>query len=356
MFVNLGKVMGTATSVGAGATGTGTQRVGVAQDTTTIAGSAPGTAGSASPNVISVQGIASGTAIAASQSGTWNIGSISALALPSGAATAANQTAALGPVGPGTAATNSTLVGAVYNSSAPSVSTGQQVSLQSDSSGNLKITCQSGCSGSGGTSAADEATFTQGTTSYSPIGGIYTSSVANLSSGQGGVAQLTTDRMLFVNLGKVGGTSVLTGAGATGGGALRTTVAQDTTTIGGSAPGTAGSASPNVLSVQGVSSMTPIITSVQPLTSTENAVTITTANTFQSAAASSGTRKGCSIQYTGGTIGYVFFGANTSASKAASFQLAPGASASCNVPGGVLNDNIAVTSATASDTFVVNIQ
>ena len=58
---NTAQVNGVTTQTGAGATGTGSQRVGVAQDVTTIAGSAPGTAGSASTNVITVQGIASGT-------------------------------------------------------------------------------------------------------------------------------------------------------------------------------------------------------------------------------------------------------------------------------------------------------
>lgn len=56
---NLKQVNGVTTLAGAGATGTGSQRETVAQDTTTIAGSAPGTAGSASANVITVQGIAS---------------------------------------------------------------------------------------------------------------------------------------------------------------------------------------------------------------------------------------------------------------------------------------------------------
>jgi hypothetical protein len=46
---------------GAGAVGTGAQRVAVGQDTTTIAGAAPGTAGTASANVITVQGVASMT-------------------------------------------------------------------------------------------------------------------------------------------------------------------------------------------------------------------------------------------------------------------------------------------------------
>ena len=61
LFVNTAKVNGVTTLAGAGASGTGSQRVTVAQDTTTLAGSAPGTAGSASANVVTVQGIASMT-------------------------------------------------------------------------------------------------------------------------------------------------------------------------------------------------------------------------------------------------------------------------------------------------------
>lgn len=54
-----------------------------------------------------------------------------------------------------------------------------------------------------------------------------------------------------VNLKQVNGTTALTGAGATGAGSQRTTVAQDATTIAGAAPGTAASPSSNVVTVQG---------------------------------------------------------------------------------------------------------
>lgn len=63
---NTKQVNGVATLAGAGAVGTGAQRVAVGQDTTTIAGSAPGTAGAASANVVTVQGVASGTPLATS--------------------------------------------------------------------------------------------------------------------------------------------------------------------------------------------------------------------------------------------------------------------------------------------------
>lgn len=64
--VNVAQVNGVTTLTGTGAVGTGSARVAVGTDTATIAGSAPGTAGSASTNVVTVQGIASGTPLAVS--------------------------------------------------------------------------------------------------------------------------------------------------------------------------------------------------------------------------------------------------------------------------------------------------
>lgn len=62
---NTAQVNGVTTSTGAGAVGTGSQRVSVGQDTTTIAGSAPGTAGTPSSNVLTVQGASSMTPVQA---------------------------------------------------------------------------------------------------------------------------------------------------------------------------------------------------------------------------------------------------------------------------------------------------
>jgi len=53
--------------VGAGATGLGSPRTTQSQDTTTIAGSAPGTAGTPSSNVLSVQGVGGGMPQATNQ-------------------------------------------------------------------------------------------------------------------------------------------------------------------------------------------------------------------------------------------------------------------------------------------------
>jgi len=164
----------------------------------------------------------------------------------------------------GSAAANSLQAGGVYNSSAPSPSTGQQEPLQLDSSANLKVNCVSGCGGgTGGTAIADEGTFTQGTTQFTPMGGYYNSSITNLSSGQGGAVQMTNTRHLMVeventpsvsisgtptvtanagtgqfnvtctaancpvNVSQFGGNAVVTGTGAGGSGIPRVTISND---------------------------------------------------------------------------------------------------------------------------------
>lgn len=67
-----------------------------------------GTAGTGATNVLTVQGAASGTALPASQSGTWNITNVSGtVSLPTGAATSALQST--GNTSLGTIATNSAL-------------------------------------------------------------------------------------------------------------------------------------------------------------------------------------------------------------------------------------------------------
>lgn len=91
-----------------------------------------------------------------------------------------------------------------------------------------------------------------------------------LASGGGSVVvsgSVTIAPNSSVNLAQVNGVTTLTGAGASGTGAQRVTVSQDTTTIAGSAPGTAGSASTNVISIQGVAGMTPVQTTTVPATS-----------------------------------------------------------------------------------------
>lgn len=94
----------------------------------------------------------------------------------------------------------------------------------------------------------------------------------------------------------------------------------------------------------------------QPLgvTSTQIGSTVTTHLTFQSALASSATRKGCLFVNTSADTEYVFFGATGSATTAASIPVVGKGSVSCNGGGIVLTDNVAVTSAnTDGATYVV---
>jgi hypothetical protein len=304
---NLVQIAGNAVATGTGTPGAGSQQIVVASDPTTVAGSTPGAAGTPSAQVVSVQGapsmtpvtvngavnaVISGTAAAtqsgtwtvqpgntpnttawlvtgtggtfpATQSGTWNIGNITgSVSLPTGAATAANQTAAHGPVVAGTAATASVLNGGVFNSSAPTLATGQQVATQMDAAGNTKVNIAAGnvaatqsgawnianvtgtvslpagaatsanqtnasaktqiadgsgnvigatanalnvecqnCSGSG-VSSVDEAAFLAGTSVFTGTGGFFQSTATNnpLVNGQQGMVQLTANRAEFVNL------------------------------------------------------------------------------------------------------------------------------------------------------------
>jgi hypothetical protein len=77
----------------------------------------------------------------ATQSGTWNITNISGtVSLPTGAATSANQASIIGTKAAGTAATNSVLVGGVYNTALPTLTNGQQAAAQFDASGRLYVT------------------------------------------------------------------------------------------------------------------------------------------------------------------------------------------------------------------------
>lgn len=106
-------------------------------------------------------GAASIGTVAATQSGTWNVTNISGtISLPTGAATAANQTNVIGTKNAGTAATNSILDGLVFNSSPLTLTTGQQASLQGDANGYLKVNVAVG--GGGVVTVADGADVTQG--------------------------------------------------------------------------------------------------------------------------------------------------------------------------------------------------
>jgi hypothetical protein len=140
---------------------------------------------------------------------------------------ATNQTGVQVLIGGGTAPANAVVVAGQYNTALPTPTTGQAVGLQLDASGRLITNCQSGCSGSGGTSIADEAAFTQGTTSVSPLGGVFMTAITNLSAGQAGVARLTTDRILMGDWEKIAGSPIDTNSGVKSSGTQRVVIATD---------------------------------------------------------------------------------------------------------------------------------
>jgi len=156
---NLKQVNGTTVLVNTGATGAGSPRMTVAVDTATIAGSVPGTAGTASANVVTVQGVASMTALLANPGtvATWG----------------------LAPVAAGTAPTNMQVGGLVYNSTPLTPTTGQSLALQGDANGYLEVNVKAGAAG--GTSSSINATYP---TTGTAAGAEYLSSAPTLTSGQ----------------------------------------------------------------------------------------------------------------------------------------------------------------------------
>lgn len=140
-----------------------------------------------------------------------------------------NGTMSMVPTAPGTAPANGLAVGGIYNSGGQTLTTGQSDGIQLDVNGNIKV---------------DLATAL-------PAGSALVGKV--------GIDQTTVGTTNAISLAQIGSVTASTGAGAIGTGTLRTGIAQDTTTIAGSAPGTAGTASLNVITVQGIASMTPLL-------------------------------------------------------------------------------------------------
>lgn len=152
LSINTAQVNGVATSTGAGAVGTGSQRVTVGHDTTTIAGSSPGTAGTASANVVTVQGIASMTkllvtpdALPANQS--VNVAQVAG-ATTATAASGVQKVGIVGNTGGAVDAAgqnvaspaNELLVGGQFNTTPTTITNGNMSPLQLDPNGNLKET------------------------------------------------------------------------------------------------------------------------------------------------------------------------------------------------------------------------
>lgn len=226
-----------------------------------------GVAGTPAGGVLSIQGVASGTVLpisgAVTNAGTFavqlsgatnNINNIAGtISLPTGAATSVNQptNAAQGST---TAAQTGTLIQGAVTTGSPTYTTAQTSPLSLDTSGNLRVNVVTG-GGAGGTSSTFGAAFPGTGTA---IGMTQGGNMIALS-GTAGSLNVALAANQSVNVAQVNGVTTLTGTGAVGTGAQRIAVGTDTATIAGSAPGTAGTASTNVVSIQGIASMTPIL-------------------------------------------------------------------------------------------------
>lgn len=110
-----------------------------------------------------------------------------------------------GSVSGGTAGTKSMLSGLVFNTVAPTLTTGQQASLQGDAAGNLKVNIAAGSIDVG---VVDKSSFTYGTSIFQPVGGVFQDTAPTLSSGTSGAARLTTNRAIHTNLRTSGGVEI----------------------------------------------------------------------------------------------------------------------------------------------------
>ncbi len=228
--------------------GTVTANAGTNLNTSALATSAKqpalGTAGSASADVLTVQGIASMTPLLATLSAetTKVIGTVRNL----------GNAGAIFDGATGAAVPANVLYMGANNG-------GNLVGLPGDGTNGLWVNIKAGA-GSGGTAIADKAAWTVSSTNFTLAGGEFTTGGATAcTTGQACTVGMTAARGFFTDVSSVNGVTVLTGTGAVGTGAQRVAVGTDTATIAGSAPGTAGSASTNVVSVQGIASMTPLL-------------------------------------------------------------------------------------------------
>lgn len=170
--------------------------------TTTAHDAAFGTAGTADSQVRTIQGIASMTPVQVSQSGTWNIGTVTTLpALPANQSVNVAQINGVTPLmGNGVSGTG------VQRVTIASDSTGT-VAVTQPTGTNLHVVCDSGCSSSSG--FADNGAFTFGTTAINPIGGVLDDTSTNAATeNSAAVARITAQKALHMNLRNVSGTEV----------------------------------------------------------------------------------------------------------------------------------------------------
>lgn len=138
--------------------------------------------------------------------------------------------------------------------------------------GSLQVECTSGCGGSGGTSMADDAAFTPGTSSVTPMGATFDDvSPDSVNEGDIGAPRMSANRVLYGTIRDAAGNErganvnasnelmvAATGTVTANAGTNLNTSALLTTAAHDAAFGTAGSADTQVRTVQGIASMTPL--------------------------------------------------------------------------------------------------
>jgi hypothetical protein len=155
-----------------------------------------GTAGSASADVLTVQGIASMTPFLTNPGTAANWGVVTT--------TQNSSSATLGH-----------MVLGQFNTSPTTITSGNMSPLQMDASGNLLVNIKAGA-GSGGTALADQAAFTQGTTSITPIGCLDITSYTGLTSGHAGVVSCTSAGSVHTTVDSIASGVIASGAIASG--------------------------------------------------------------------------------------------------------------------------------------------
>lgn len=88
-----------------------------------------------------------------------------------------------------------------------SVETPTGDSAMDDVNDALRVNIVAGA-GSGGTAMADESAFTAGTTTFTPIGGVYEEAITTPADGEGAAARITENRALHTNLRNASGTEL----------------------------------------------------------------------------------------------------------------------------------------------------
>lgn len=96
------------------------------------------------------------------------------------------------------------IMGCVYNTTPPTLTTGQIGYVQCSNQGALS----GGGGGSGGLSVVDQTAFVAGTSAFTPSGGVF-NDTATLTSGQEGTYRLTAQRAQIVDVDAAGGNNKL---------------------------------------------------------------------------------------------------------------------------------------------------